>query len=84
MIANRNGCFVHHVKKARKDNAVCKKGESYYWVKKHPYAEKELYKNYEDLPDFCKPNEIINFIQNNKFSKYHKKEALRYLLNELL
>lgn len=22
---------LHHVKKARKDNAVCKKGESYYW-----------------------------------------------------
>jgi hypothetical protein len=24
---------VHHVKKARKDNPVCKKGESYYWWK---------------------------------------------------
>ncbi|MCH9712694.1 MAG: hypothetical protein K0U20_08740 [Proteobacteria bacterium] len=23
---------VHHVKKARKDNPVCKKGESYYWA----------------------------------------------------
>jgi len=36
---------VHHVKKARKDNPVCKKGESYYWWK-FRYGGKRFSKTY--------------------------------------
>lgn len=36
---------VHHVKKAMKDNRVCKKGESYYWWK-FRYGGKQYSKTY--------------------------------------
>lgn len=47
--SNRRQCYVCFVKSAAKDNEVVKEGESYYWVKKTPYAPKEYFKNKEEL-----------------------------------
>ena len=43
---------VHFVKKARKDNMVCKKGESYHWWQ--PYGRSVQYsKNYPKGSQLC-------------------------------
>ena len=51
---------VHHVKKARKDNPVVKKGESYYWWK-FAYSPKRYSKTYPRASQLT---------QSDKLSRY--------------
>ena len=40
---NSRRCIVCFVDKALKDNKVCKKGESYIWVKKNKFLSKRIF-----------------------------------------
>lgn len=47
--SNSRGVYVSFVNKARKDNSVCKKGESYIRVKKNQFSAFELFRTLDDL-----------------------------------
>lgn len=42
-------CYVCRVEKAKKDNPVARKGDSYIWAQKSKFSKKEYFKTEEDL-----------------------------------
>jgi methyl-accepting chemotaxis protein len=64
---------VHHVKKARKDNPVVKKGESYYWWK-FAYSPKRYSKIYPRASQLT---------QSDKLSRYYEAQETVDDLNVL-
>lgn len=49
--SSKRGVYTCFVKNARKDNPVVKKGESYYWVRKDKFSNKEYFKTVDELND---------------------------------
>lgn len=80
---NKRNIYVCFVDKAVKDNSVCKKGESYIWVKSSKYALKEFFKTEKDLNK--KYPEIISVSINdickllNKFKKSEEKDSYNFV-----
>jgi hypothetical protein len=77
----QRGDEVHYVLRAAKDNSVAKKGESYYWVKTHKFANKLYFKDYESLPAKFRRNPLLGHIKmiGTGMSQDHIKEAIIYL-----
>ena len=71
---NSRRCIVCFVDKALKDNKVCKKGESYIWVKKTNFSPKEFFKNEEELDKYYPKYFDVNLEQLNLLLKDFKKE----------
>lgn len=71
--------YVSFIQKARKDNSIVKKGESYIRVKRDKYSNPELFKNIDELDkkyprrlDISEPElrKILDeFKENNQPSK---------------
>jgi 5-bromo-4-chloroindolyl phosphate hydrolysis protein len=57
MYSSQRKIFVSFIKKARKDNSVAKKGESYIKVKRNKYSAPEYFKTTKEL-DRKYPREI--------------------------
>lgn len=51
MYSSQRRIYVSFIKKAAKDNSVCKKGESYIKVKNDKYSTPELFKCIEELDE---------------------------------
>lgn len=81
----QKGAEVHHVLRAAKDNSVAKKGESYYWVKTHKFANKLYFKDYGTLPARFRRNPLIDHINviSTAMSQEHVKEAITHLMRLL-